>query len=354
VSARHRIQVAGAVAGGLTATAVGGLLAQRYAADRLRRAPDPEARENFGSLHTAGRRVLADDGVPLHVEEEGDPRGRVHIVFVHGFALSMDCWHYQRRDLADLGHLVFYDQRSHGASGRGPREHANLDQLARDLATVIDATAPEGPVVLIGHSLGGMTVMALAEARPELFATRIAGAAFLSTSSGQLADTLFGMPPAVGRVLRTALPLALPRLAGRAGVLERGRGASRDLSFLVTRFFAFGRPVPPSLVRFVERMLAATPVEVMLEFLPAMVEHDRAAALAALGDVEVLVLTGSRDTLLPAAHSEAIARHVPHGEAVTLGDAGHMVILERPALVNLHLRAFVHRSLRRHQPAASA
>lgn len=351
---RRRIQLVGALAGGLAAAAGGGLVAQHYAADRLRHAPDPEAREAFGSLHSPGRRVFADDGVPLHVEEEGDPGARVHLVFVHGFALSMDCWHYQRRDLADLGHLVFYDQRSHGASGRGSKEHANLEQLARDLAAVIDATVPDGPVVLIGHSLGGMTIMALAEARPDLFGSRIVGAAFMSTSSGQLADTLFGMPHAVGRVLRTAMPLALPRLARRTAILERGRGASRDLSFLLTRFFAFGRPVPPSLVRFVERMLASTPVEVMLEFLPTVVEHDRGAALAGLAEVEVLVLAGSEDNLLPATHSEAIARAVPHGEAVTLGEAGHMVILERPALVNLHLRAFVHRSMRRRQPAASA
>lgn len=346
-----RRAVVGALTGGALAAGGGAVLAGRLLAGRLRAAPDPEAREEFGRLHGAARRVSADDGVPLHVEEVGDRAG-VTVVFVHGFGLSMDSWHYQRRDLADVGRCVFYDQRGHGRSGRGSKENATLRQLGADLATVIEATAPTGPVVLVGHSLGGMTIMALVEERPDLFGNRVVGAAFVSSAAGRVLDTAFGMPPALGRVLRIAAPLAAPRAVRRAALLERGRGLSADLSFLLTRYFSFGRPVPPSLVRFVERMLAETPLEVMLEFLPTFVDHDRAAALAALADVEVLVLAGGRDHLLPARASREIAESVPHAELVTLTGAGHMLILERPALVNLHLRAFVHRAARRRQMSA--
>jgi len=355
VSRRRRFAVAGVVAGGLVASTAAVLAAQRQLASRIRHVPDPDAREPFGSLHSRGRVVLADDGVPLHVEELGDPAARPTVVFVHGFSLSMDSWHYQRRDLPDVGRLVFYDQRSHGASGRGSKEHATLDQLGRDLFSVLLSTAPEGPVVLIGHSLGGMTIMALAEQHPEMFGRRIVGVALLSTASGQIADTVFGLPRRAGRVLKIAAPVVVPRLASRSALLERGRSVSGDLSFLVTRWFAFGRHASPSLVAFLERMLAATPIDVILEFLPTFLDHDRVGALAALRGVETLILTGARDTLITPDHSQAIAEVLPDAELVQLADAGHMVTLERPALVNLHLRAFIRRAGRaRRRRAASA
>ena len=58
--------------------------------------------------------------------------------------------------------------------------------LGRDLDAVLRALAPDGPLVLVGHSMGGMTIMALAEQRPELFAERVAGVALLSTSAGEV------------------------------------------------------------------------------------------------------------------------------------------------------------------------
>ncbi|MHB2022837.1 MAG: alpha/beta fold hydrolase [Mycobacteriales bacterium] len=350
----RRARFSAALVGGAALTSAAVALSGRLVANRLRAAPDPEAREPFGSLPGSGRRVAADDGVPLYVEEVGDPASGVTIVFVHGFALSMASWHYQRLALADLGRLVFYDQRGHGRSGRGPKEHTSLNQLGADLSRILEACVPSGPIVLVGHSLGGMTVMALAEQCPELFGSRIVGVAFLSSTAGQVLENAFGLPPVAGRLLRQAVPLALPRLARRSALLERGRGISSDLSFLATRYFSFGGPVAPSVVRFVESMLAATPVEVMLEFLPSFLDHDRRSALAALAEAEVLILTGGRDTLLPAAASEEIASLIPQAELVSLAGAGHMIILERSALVNLHLRAFIHRALRRHRPQVPA
>ena len=80
---------------------------------------------------------------------------------------------------------------------------------------------PRGPVVLVGHSMGGMTIMALAAARPELFGDRIVGVALMSTSSGNLADLDFGLPELLTRVRAAVFPVAAwtmrrrPR-AGRA------------------------------------------------------------------------------------------------------------------------------------------
>ena len=143
----------------------------------------------FGSLHSPPLTVVADDGVPLHVEiDEVDrpaparrrrlaprPHTELTVVFVHGYALNMDSWHFQRAAYRGLVRTVFYDQRSHGRSGRSTDGNATIEQLGSDLLSVIDEAVPEGPVVLVGHSMGGMTIVALAEEHPELFGDRIVG-----------------------------------------------------------------------------------------------------------------------------------------------------------------------------------
>jgi len=115
-------------------------------------------------------------------------------VFVHGYALNLDCWHFQRASLRVDHRLVLYDQRSHGRSGRSRAEHCTIDQLGRDLKAVIDAAAPEGPLVLVGHSMGGMTIMEFADQYPALMRDRVAAVAFVGTSSGKLGEVSFGLP----------------------------------------------------------------------------------------------------------------------------------------------------------------
>ena len=115
--------------------------------------------------------MVADDGVRLSCEEiEADGKPALTVVLVHGFALDRRTWHFQRPFLAALTdprvRVVLYDQRSHGRSERAPRESCTIEQLGHDLDAVIRALAPEGPLVLVGHSMGGMTIMALAEHVP--------------------------------------------------------------------------------------------------------------------------------------------------------------------------------------------
>jgi pimeloyl-ACP methyl ester carboxylesterase len=341
---RKRLGIAAAVAGVAAGAVATGVAAERRVVGRARSGPDRHADEPFGSLHTAGRTVLADDGVPLHVEIEGDESADLTVVFVHGFTLSMDCWHFQRRDLGDLGRLVFYDQRSHGGSGRSPREHSTIDQLGDDLDAVLAAMAPDGPVVLVGHSMGGMTILALADRHPELFGSRIVGVALVDTSAGAFAETVFGLPGIVGRVLRPIAPGVVRAANQRASLLESGRRTGSDLVYLLTRRFSFGGPVPPSLVDLMERMVAHTPVEVMTEFFDTFLSHDKLEALGVLKQVETLVLCGDKDLLTPPKNSHVMADALPEAELQIVPGAGHMVILERPSVVNAALRRLVERS----------
>ncbi|MDQ1629198.1 MAG: hypothetical protein QOI54_2942 [Actinomycetota bacterium] len=342
--------VAGA-AGVVAAGAAVGLAAERYAVGRSFRGEDPEADEPLGALRGRVVPVRASDGVALHVEvdEAGDP-APVTVIFSHGLALDQGSWHYQRRDLGDVGRLVFWDQRGHGRSGRGDPDHATIDQLGRDLHAVLEASAPTGPVVLIGHSMGGMTIMALAEQHPELFGGRIIGVALVATSPGRLAEVGLGVPAAAGRALRKVAPRALAVLNRRPDIVARGRSLGGDLQFVLTKRYSFATDVPPSLTRFVARMHEQTPLDVLAELFPAFDAHDKLDALGVLDGVETLVLGGEQDLMTPADHSRDIAARLPGAELVVMPDTGHMLMLEHHDVVTEHLRDFVGRALRGAEP----
>ncbi len=270
--------------------------------------------------------------------------GPVTVVFSHGYCLNQDSWHFQRAALRAAGvRAVYWDQRGHGRSGRGVTRAqqgppVTIDQLGRDLKAVIDAAAPTGPLVLVGHSMGGMTVMALAEQFPGLVRERVAGIALVGTSSGGLADVHFGLPAVGVNAVRRLLPGVLRALGRRADLVERGRQATADvLAGIVTRYSFASAEVDPVVARFAERMIESTPIDVVAEFYPAFDAHDKTAALARFHGLPVLIVAGEGDLVTPVGHSETMARELPDAELVRVPDAGHLVMLEHPEIVNARL-----------------
>jgi pimeloyl-ACP methyl ester carboxylesterase len=346
VSRRRNIGLA-AVAGVAGAAVAAGIAAERRAVGRARSAPDPYADEPFGKLHTEGLNVVTDDGISLHVEVDGNPDAPLTVLFMHGFTLSMDAYHFQRRDLGDAARLVFYDQRSHGVSQRSRPENCTIDQLGRDLDAVLHAVAPAGPIVLVGHSMGGMTILSLADQRPDLFGERIVGVALLSTSTGNLAKEIVGVPGLVSRLLNPLVPAGAKLVQRRAATIERGRRVGSDIGFLVTRLISYSPEAPPSLIAFMEHMVSATPIEVMSQFFDTFLSHDKLKALGVLEDVPVLISCGSKDVLTPLSHSQVMANALPSAEFQVLPGANHMAKLERHEEVNAALRRLFDRASER-------
>lgn len=345
MSTRRNASILALAIGAAGATVAAGVAAQRRAVGQARSRPDPYADEPFGKLHTEGVEVVTEDGVALRVEIDGEPTAPLTVVFAHGFCLSMDAFHFQRRDLGDAARLVFYDHRSHGASQLSPREGCTIDQLGRDLRRVLEAVVPSGPVVLVGHSMGGMSILALADQYPELFGTRVVGVALLSTSTGQMAKEIVGVPGVVSRLVYPLLPSGARLVRQRARLLEKGRRAGTDFSYLFTRRISYGPDAPASLVDFMERMLRDTPVEVMANFFDTFLSHDKLKALDVLADLPVLISCGTLDVITPFTHSELIAATLPSAEFQQLPGAGHMAKLERHDEVNAALRALFERAL---------
>ena len=316
-----------------------------------RKAVDPYADEQLGKLKPDRQStVAADDGVPLVVEEikpADGGRADLTVVLVHGYTLDTRCWHFQRRDLPKMVQprvrLVQYDQRSHGRSGHSSKKHSTIEQLGRDLDEVLRATAGRGPVVLVGHSMGGMAIMALAERRPKLFRDRVRAVALIGTSAGEVGAS--GLPrPWLSR--HNPLTRGLAVLAGfQPGLVERARRTGGQVTWSIIRGLAFGdRKVSPSLVDLMDKMIGATTVEVVTDFLETIGSHDRKAALAGLRHCEVLVLGGDADRLTPFSHAEVIAAELPDAELVRVEGAGHMVMMERHELVTARLVELIRRT----------
>ncbi len=103
------------------------------------------------------------------------------------------------------------------------------------------------------------------------------------------------------------------------------------------RRYSFASPVPPELVRFSAAMIAQTRMEVISDFLPTLGDHDKRVALAVLNHHELLVMAGEDDLLIPRSHSDEIVAALPDAEYVVVRDAGHLLPLEHPEVVNTYL-----------------
>jgi pimeloyl-ACP methyl ester carboxylesterase len=282
------------------------------------------------------RVVTTDDGVPLHVEVDGDPDSPLTVVLSHGFTARLVEWDLQRAALRDRARLVLWDQRGHGRSGWTKLTKATIDRTGRDLGQVLDATTPTGPVVLAGHSMGGMSVLALARQRPELFGDRVVGVFLLATSAGGLVETgPLGLFIKLVRKLRL-LSLYLRFLQLVAPLLERFRRRGTRLGRRVTRRLLFGADdADLANVRLVQELLEETPYPVAMAFYATFLDHDETAALEVLRRVPVTVVAATHDRLTPAAHGRAIADRIGgDAELVVVPGAGHSVNLTRTDVVD--------------------
>ena len=291
--------------------------------------------------------IALPDGARLHATLEGPDDAPVTLVLAHGWTLAQAAWDdvaalLTPRAAAGELRLIRYDQRGHGRSTWCSPTHPqnasklgelSIDQLGEDLGVLLDQLAPDGPVVLGGHSMGGMTIMCLAAARPELFGDRVRAVALVSTSAGDLNPE----PRNRAEALRQRLtPGALTVALAGARVIEKLRQAlppSHRRHQKMVRDLLYGADATDEMVVAGAEIMHASTVRAFAVFLPALGEHDKRDELAALKNVPVEILVGDSDKLTPKRHSRQMADALPEAQLHVVERTGHMLPQERPQLV---------------------
>jgi pimeloyl-ACP methyl ester carboxylesterase len=290
------------------------------------------------------------DGVKLHVETYGPRDAAVTVVLLHGWCLDRRTWHHQiaalRHHGIDRPRIIAYDARGHGRSSPTRLPSATLGQLGDDLAEVLRHHAPRGPVVLAGHSMGGMTIMEYAHRHPTEFAERIAGLLFASTTAEGHTHTQYGLPPRLAMLMRAGETLGAGVLA-RSGPWRPHRAVLPALRPAL-RWLLFGDECDDAALRMTMRCVGRATLRSIGGFRSSIGAQQRLDTLAALADVPAAVLVGDRDRLTPPACADSIADALPGAELTVLPGGGHMLPLERHAEVSATLAAICR------QAAASA
>lgn len=292
------------------------------------------------------RDVTSADRTLLHVVEAG-PAGAPAIVLVHGMGLSSAVWHHQIEKLSNRYHVVALDLRGHGESARAARGDYSLAALGADVAAVIDAVAPDVPVLLVGHSIGAMAVLSCCEHHPDIVDGRLGGVVLCNSAAGGV----FG--GAAGSGLAAALGTVQARLQGVLAsrswrARDRFEGddpadrPTTDLSLLVTRQFGLNPAASPELVAFLEYQLRSTAPVVLGSYATALAGLDLAEAADSVA-VPAVVIAGGRDRLTPLRQARKLVEALPDAELVEVEGAGHTVMLEAPDEVTATLASFADR-----------
>jgi pimeloyl-ACP methyl ester carboxylesterase len=305
--------------------------------------------ETVGPLRLATRITLR---VARSGTETAPPPARPPtLVLAHGWSQDLRTWDRVVADLRAAGvtaPILRYDHRGHGGSESPGPGGATIGRAADDLAAILRDHV-EGPVVLAGHSMGGMTLMALAERHPDLVRERVRGAGFVATASDDMADMTLGVPGRRGAFVARGEHVVMPWLAsiGNRAPVHRAdpdgsgpRARSSALAPLV-KALVFGRhPRRADVLSVAEQTFAADPVAVAA-FRDSIAEHRRTSSLASMRGVPTVVLVGTRDRLCPPEHARTIAAALPDAELVVLPGAGHMITFERSQEVAAHLQGLL-------------
>ncbi len=220
----------------------------------------------------------AADGVPLHVEIDGPADAPVTVVLAHGWTLDRRTWGPVARALASGPapvRVVRYDHRGHGRSAAVDPATMTIDQLADDLAEVLAATAPDGPLVLGGPLDGRDDADGPGRAAPRAGASGRPGSRWWPPRSGGLAEKPFGLAPRQAAVMRRVEQ----RVYGTRRWASRSSLGSPRLLAPGMRWLLLGPRAGAEARRITTETVAACRPLTVSGFRPTLEAHERDAAL---------------------------------------------------------------------------
>jgi pimeloyl-ACP methyl ester carboxylesterase len=267
----------------------------------------------------AGEFVHLSQGF-THYQLDG-PEGGPTVVLVHGFSVPYFLWDQTFDPLVKAGFRVLrYDLYGRGLSDR-PDVRYDADLFDRQLVELLDQLKVQGPVHVVGASMGGAIVVTFAARHPD----RISGVSLLDpkySEGGPLPWQL--RTPVVGEYINSVE--IIPTIV-----------ASQQEDFLHPERY------PGYFIRYEQQLKYRGFRRALLSTARYYLSRDDRPDYQALGKSgkPVLLVWGKADKDVPFEVSKDVLRAVPQAEFHPIDDAGHVPYYEHPEIVNPMLVSFL-------------
>lgn len=283
-----------------------------------------------------GRTVDGVDGARLYVESVG-VQGRSTIILTHGWGMDSTIWNYAKAELGRHHAVMAWDLPGAGRSDAGKPDGVSLSAFAANLRTLI--LSVDGPVILVGHSIGGMTIQTVARDYPELLGSKVVAAVLVNTTHINPLRTIIFSP--LAQALRIPVLIPLFRLTMLLQPLAWLMGWQSYLSGMahVANRLGFGRFVTRSQLDHTTLLAVRNPPGVLARGNLAMFEWDATAALPTI-PIPVLVISGDVDIVTKLEASQTIAKLIPNARLEVVAGVNHMGFLERADIYNAAIAEF--------------
>lgn len=248
------------------------------------------------------------NGIQVVYTDEGEGSC---LLFVHGFPLCRGAWSKQVEAFKSSYRVIAPDLRGLGetVSTEGPvpmsRFAEDLHALAQHLET--------GPVILVGHSMGGYVALAFAKAYPKA----VRGLVLVGTKAG--ADA-----PEVAEARRA--------LAEQVRV----EGSSVVINAMAPKMLSDGN-LDKGMAAAVRSLMTPSRPEGVSGALLGMAERPDARPWLGKMRMPVLVIAGLDDTIIPPSESQAMAKAIHGAQLRLIPQAGHLVAFEQAEAFNTAL-----------------
>lgn len=284
-----------------------------------------------GLTRLSAQGIVLNDDAPVHWYEVTDPDPSVTVVYIHGFTLAAEAFYQQVDALRGCGvRQILMDLRGHGQTGAVRPENCSVDAAADDVWAVMQECQVRGPVIVVGHSLGGL--VALSMIRRYVGEFDLAGVVLINASVEALSDQ--GIPQILATPVADAVYEAVESSPQEADTFRNEVTKIIAPGLAVT---IFHRDTDNALIDFHAAMIHETPLETYVGFFDDLQVHEELQAGPALAGVPGYVLVGAQDDVTPLSQAERIQEIWPDSYLQVVPNAGHMLPLEAPESVTVAL-----------------
>lgn len=279
--------------------------------------------------------IALNDDTPIYWYEVGGREAAVTVVYIHGFTLAAESFYQQVDALRDLPvRQVLMDLRGHGQTGAVRPEDCSVNAAADDVWAVMREREVTGPVIVVGHSLGGLVSLSLIRRYGEQF--ELAGLVLINAAVEALADQ--GVPQILATPVADAVYNAVEAAPQEA---DKFRNEVTKIIAPGLAVTIFQRETDFDVIDFHAAMIHETPLETFVGFFDDLQHHEELQAGPALRGVPGYVLVGDKDDVTPRSQAERIQEIWPDSHLHVVPNAGHMLPLEAPESVTLAILRLV-------------